>query len=147
MSVKRNVGYADARTRRLHAQVPSVNVSALQNIVRALKEAPADAVFDMQRYVHVCGTPACALGFYAAREDLQSFLTLRAGDMTYTRPDSDMRPSHRACYTDDQLCAHFGLKPKEMFLLFSSRGCDNAATREDAIEYLEGFIEAIRGVT
>lgn len=49
-----------------------------QNMIRALRESPDRAQFSMSRWATRCGTPACVLGHYAARSDLQNIFELRA---------------------------------------------------------------------
>lgn len=47
-----------------------INKPRLEKLIVALEGVkPRD--FDMGRYVHSCGSPACVLGYFASRGDLQ----------------------------------------------------------------------------
>ena len=69
---------------------PKIYRQRLLNVVRALRESPKPKAFSMDWYGYgpneafPCGTPQCALGHYAAREDLQDFLRLGCDDAQTT---------------------------------------------------------------
>lgn len=124
----------------------------LLNIARALRESPEPEDFTMKRYFNQCGTPACALGHYVARTDLQS-------DFYHGR-DGTIR--HRVYgivwYDDPDIQAHFGINREECMELFASPGdetdeedadgnllvhdggCGRARTAIEAAEYIEAFV-------
>jgi hypothetical protein len=110
------------------------------NVVRALEEAKGpEGDFDMSMFVHSCGTPACALGHYAARTDLQSEFQIVRDGMKFGdsyRPISDGYP-------------HFGFQiygPDYMSELFLMDGCGGAKTRAEAAAYIRDFIRRHGGV-
>ena len=96
----------------------------LLNCARACREANGKG-FTMRTTSHVDGTPACALGQYAHRTDLQkSFkLALRVGIVFLKSTIED----------------HFGITPAESSLLFCAHGCDDAKTPMEAAMYIERF--------
>lgn len=67
----------------------------LLNVARALRESPNPKAFTMLRFVHGddsfsntvgsaadwCGTPACALGHYGSRTDLQKIVKIRPANV------------------------------------------------------------------
>lgn len=83
-----------------------------------------------------CGTPACALGHYAVRRDLQKILHLdRDGAFVFAGLDVC------ASYTNRQLQEYFQLNEDESEELFSSWGCNRAQTALQAAKYIEAFVE------
>lgn len=119
----------------------------LLNVARALRESPNPDKFDMVKYGHPCGTPACALGHYAARRDLQDAFGLRAlstsrdlyvthDGLTTWYDDFDVREHFRLdTYDDDE---EEGWSEAEE--LFGGRGCGGAKTAIEAAEYIEAFV-------
>lgn len=104
----------------------------LLNVAKALRESPNPQKFDMGKWGHFCGTPACALGHYAAREDLQSDFSLSFWQGNLEFPGND----HNAA-----ICEHFGINANEGMELFSFWGCGDAATTLGAALYIEAFAE------
>ncbi|MDJ0764826.1 MAG: hypothetical protein QNJ97_17730 [Myxococcota bacterium] len=115
----------------------------MRNLVRCLREAPEPRAFDMGQFgwdkydeevdpLHKCGTPACALGHYAARRDLQRSFVLRKNGLV--RATSGEGPLGEAAQ-------HFGLSSEEVYHLFEYDGCGGAGTDiSKAIDYIESFI-------
>jgi hypothetical protein len=117
-----------------------VRLDRLRKVVQALREAPRaqKSKFTMKCYVFVCGTPACALGHYAARRDLQrSFKLDDRGVKTSAGArlgsPAEERPIHD----------HFGITPEQADELFGMSGCDAAETPIQAARYIERFIKLI----
>lgn len=124
--------------------VISLYEQRLRNCIVALRESPRPDAFSMKRFGwgifdsnpqgYLCGTPACVLGHYAARTDLQDAFVLDA---------QGYRGSGRYGYTPATWgaeCAHFGLTIGECSELFGVVGCGGARTTQEAIAYLEAFI-------
>ncbi|MDJ0764830.1 MAG: hypothetical protein QNJ97_17750 [Myxococcota bacterium] len=127
-----------------------MHVERLMNVARALREAkntPKADNFTMTYFgfesedldeegiPHGCGTPCCAIGFYAVREDLQDLLRLNAdGDLEY-------QPGHTI--TGDlweALSEHFDISDDDVEMLFDSDGCGMAGDNIDqAIAFIENF--------
>lgn len=120
-----------------------VRLDRLRKVVRALREVPPEekSEFTMAHYVHDCGTPACALGHFAARRDLQrAFKIVKRASCTrgtYAQAlygnDSDLLSSGD----------YFGLERAQMNELFGPAGCDDAETPLQAARYIERFIKRI----
>jgi len=105
----------------------------LLNVVRALKEAPNPKRFTMEQIGTFCRTPACALGHYAARHDLQHTFSLSffTGALLIY--------GERGGVACEGVLKHFGITTVEALDLFDQSGCDDAQTLEEAIEYIEQF--------
>lgn len=83
---------------------------------------------------HKCGTPACALGHYAVRDDLQLEFGLdREGELVNS--DGDIMG-----HNDDAVYRHFGVTHTEADALFDSGGCGGANTAEEAAVFIEEFV-------
>lgn len=143
------------------------------NVAKALREAAAaKQKFDMGKWVfgdsgaiigtgynyetcsydqcneeaNICGTPACALGHYAARTDLQRILKVSVlknsrGSKVASMDRFGAEPGSGADFYDEQLMAHFGLTQSEMLELFDADGCGGARTALQAAKYIEKFVK------
>ncbi len=114
-----------------------IRFDRLLSVVRALEEAkepePGKPGFSMSMFVHGCGTPACALGHYAARRDLQSEFEIVGDQLMFKNGTHPL--------LDGSL--HFGfdaLDLDHMSELFSASGCGGAKTRHEAADYIRDFI-------
>ena len=111
-----------------------MNKERLLNVAQALRESPNQDRFTMRQFVyapdaeHTCGSPACALGHYAFRGDLQKTFT----------PDS-FRTGGLACDAPE-VQEHFGITSRQACQLFSAAGCGEAQTTSAAAEYIEKFV-------
>lgn len=116
----------------------------LLNVAKALRESPNPAKFSMGDYASPdCGTPMCAIGHYAARQDLQSFLVLnnkrrahRFASPVFYADD----PNKEVAYDSARLRQHFGICTDDAEFLFGPEGCDHAQTPIEAAEYIEHFV-------
>lgn len=136
-----------------------VHQKRLLNVVRALKESPNPKAFDMRQFGYgkddinedgmawvsgeyvpnKCGTPACALGHYAARPDLQRKFKLKDSGRVYTTSGRLISIGGIMTKTNPVL-VHFGISPEESFELFSSMGCNDAQTPQEAMSYIKKFV-------
>lgn len=123
----------------------------LLNVARALRESPKPEDFTMVGYANLCGTPACALGHYAARTDLQKVFRLVVSVYVanydgnrYTNPPLRLRARPRVRdaigYAHTEVLEHFGINVPAAEELFGSRGCNRAQTAIEAAEYIERFV-------
>jgi hypothetical protein len=110
-----------------------MNKERLLNVAKALRESPNPDLFTMARYGFDCGTPACALGHYAARPDLQDFFKLKQNGMLVLTENDEVP------YGEDEM-EHFGIDEKQAAELFGTEGCGNAQTPIEAAEYIEQFV-------
>jgi len=120
-----------------------MNKQRLQNVVRAVREGRNED-FNMSIYANHCGTPACALGHYAARGDLQEVFSLSS-----VNGDSFKIPVYNNTFTSIHTpftvaAEHFDITIAETVELFSSSGCGKIGrepiTAKQAIAYIENFI-------
>jgi hypothetical protein len=120
-----------------------MNKEYLLNVAKALRESPYAAMFSMTDYANpACGTPMCALGHYAARQDLQSLLVLdnKRRASRYDSPVFYADSGKAVTYDSARLCEHFGISSDDADELFGPDGCDNAATPIEAANYIEHFV-------
>lgn len=112
----------------------NIHAQRLMNVSRALRETPKPKRFDMGKFGNPCGTPACALGHYAVRTDMQSTFRLSfwTGDLKVRGQEVD--------FDGPQICHHFGITEGEAALLFGPSGCNDAQFPEDAAAYIEAFV-------
>lgn len=115
-----------------------MNKKRLLLVAKALRESPNPADFIMRRFGYDCGTPACALGHYAFRKDLQKIFKLnRSGYVARTVNGKDINGIE-----DPAVLKHFGITPEQTQLLFNgSSGCGCAETADSAAVYIERFVE------
>lgn len=123
-----------------------LQVKRLLNVAKALRQGyaahPLD--FGMGNYANECGTPACALGHYAHRRDLQRTFQL---DYLESEHGTDGRKQvvnnggWGIHYDSTPICKHFGINAREATELFASEGCGGAQDGYDAAKYIERFVE------
>ena len=110
-----------------------IHKQRLLNVAKACRETAHPAAFTMFYFGHDCGTPACAMGNYAFRRDLQRTFILRGQDVLTKASDSDLR-------TWIDMRVHFGITEAETVELFDTDGCGGAETHEQAATYIEKFV-------
>ena len=119
-----------------------MNRERLLNVARALRESKKPEEFTMHFYAADCGTPACALGHYAARHDLQDCFALdQDGDLVEVGTDDGEGFQLLTSWDFADVLNHFGITLDEADKLFSSHGCSGATTPIEAAEYIEQFVE------
>lgn len=118
-----------------------VNIPRLKKLITALQDAKPEN-FSMRMYGRrSCSTPACVLGHYAYRRDLQRTLTL-----TSVEDDPErlwLRDAHGQGigYDDRAVLDHFGICEWDADKLFNGiSGCGGATTTKQAIAYIRKFI-------
>lgn len=152
-----------------------IQAKRLLNVAQILREANATSqkkLFTMEKFLYgeqsnifrlrddnsnpkycnieeeFCGTPACALGHYAARPDRQRLLKIvflkrhdgvRYADLAFT---NDARQFSDVGFADKRFSDHFGLNYHEMEKLFGWGGCGGGATTPlRAAKYIERFVK------
>lgn len=141
----------------------------LMNVAKSLFEADEVASFTMEAFFRfkdadgrlvdpsaysnedseiprgTCGTPACALGHFAARTDLQRFLK----PPPMFNPEYDLFNSGVPVYAtdgepisidDNDLEDYFGINWIEVERLFGADGCGGAKTPVAAAKFIERFV-------
>lgn len=111
----------------------------LLNVARACRESEHADKFSMEEYAHPCGTPGCALGNYAMRQDLQKTFGLTTSPI-HGRPWLMWKSISLVYFDSLKVMDHFGLIDGEAWELFSLAGCNNAQTPEEAADYIEQFV-------
>lgn len=114
----------------------SIHRERLLNVVRALREDKDPENFRMYAFSR-CGTPACALGHYAARDDLQHVFRLRKSGWLGLQG----KRSGDIGIDSPAVQEHFGIDFDEADELFGYCGCDGARHPEEAARYIESFVE------
>ena len=140
------------------------NKSRLLNVAKSLREAPVPKAFNMAMWVHDdvhklqdgtkfdCGTPACALGHYASRRDLQKTFEIQVSstDLGFGETEKraklvDTKTGSRVYFGDTvggfTVEKHFGITTEQAEELFGESGCGNAKTPKDAAKYIENFVK------
>lgn len=82
-----------------------------------------------------CGTPACAMGHYAVRTDLQRTFDLNNEGQLCLAGMID------SASMGAEICSHFGIDSDEQDELFGTVGCDEAETPKAAAKYINRFIK------
>ena len=124
-----------------------MNKERLLNVAKALREAPNPTAFTMATFQE-CGTPACALGHYAARQDLQTAFELGEiwGIVPRGQRDEYGNRSMTLEYAGTEVCEHFGITHVQATELFADGGehtpvgCGNPNNAIEAAEYIERFV-------
>lgn len=115
----------------------AIHKKRLLNVAKALRESKVPEAFDMRFFTHIHGyergTPACALGHYASRRDLQRALKINGHGFVM------FGGIYAGCFALFAV-GHFGITQKEAVLLFSSTGCGGAKTAKAAARYIERFV-------
>lgn len=118
----------------------AIHKKRLLNVARALRESPNPEDFTMTQYGYDCGTPACALGHYAARRDLQRVASLQDNTPYGAWLNLAGYGYQLVDFDSEGIQKHFGIARDECHKLFSSRGCGNAKTAIAAAQYIERFV-------
>lgn len=95
-------------------------------------------MISMSAYQKECGSPACVLGHYAYREDLQDVFRINGQYCLL-----DKQENFTLGYDYPQVCEHFGLTPREARMLFSSHGCGvegGVAKPQTVVNYIRNFV-------
>lgn len=130
-------------------QIEQGNVRLLL-AAQATLESKVPASFRMNAYAHDCKTPACVLGNYAIRDDLQDVFELHE----YTRWDGRklvglvpkgnpgfIESGHNTMDCDGTMVQeHFAIGDGVASNIFGVCGCDDADTPQEAAAYIEKFV-------
>lgn len=105
------------------------------NVAVALRESRKPEDFTMAAYYNDRGTPACALGHYAERRDLQKLFQYKFGGITLTKGRDNFN-----FIINPFVLRHFGINEDEAQKLFSDSGCGYSTTALEAARYIEHFL-------
>lgn len=139
---------------RLNLEAVAISLEEGENVE---SDEDGSRQFDMYRFVHFCGAPACALGYAASRPDLQKVLRIKGrrtskpgeygafmkeASLVYTPKYTKLNGGEEyACYTDGVMQEAFGLNTSQASDLFSGGGCGGATTPKRAAKYIRRFIK------
>lgn len=113
-----------------------MNKPRLEKLILALEGVPIKH-FNMDKY-GTCGTPACVLGHFAARTDLQRKFVLKHEFHTQLFAID----GHEVDYWDGEVREYFGINAEQAEALFGPEGCDRAQTPAKARRYIRKFIDS-----
>lgn len=120
----------------------------LLNVARALRESNKPEKFTMHLYGYSdCGTPACALGHYAVRTDLQDiFQLVRSNNVgsLLTIIKTGLIHHDNGIDEDNIVRSHFAISYSDGCRLFSFYGCNRAKTPIEAATFIENFVKSRR---
>ncbi len=128
----------------------TIHKKRLLNVAKALidearwrkKNPPRgpEDMFTMGRYGNPCGSPACAIGTYASRRDLQRAFVLKVdGEFGFDVFDAaDLYISHE---DGENICTHFGITSADADALFGGEGCGGAQTEHEAAAFIRAFVK------
>lgn len=121
-----------------------MNKERLLNVVKALRESPNPEKFSMCHVHNSCGSPACAIGHYVARSDLQSEFLPVPVDHPFMLSNGTghvlLKDGTAVFFSSNALLNHFELGDDEFDDLFSDAGCNWAHTADQAADYIERFV-------
>ena len=119
----------------------------LLNVARALRESIKPKDFTMECYINECGTPACALGHYAFRSDLQTefkLVIITDESSQYYDIEHKNDEGYSLNFDDPEVLEHFAITDGDSWNLFSADGCGYANTALEAALYIENFVKERR---
>jgi hypothetical protein len=90
-------------------------------------------------FTHPCGTPACALGHYAAASPKRWAIIKETSFELWQVPQPRLKLS-RGARTEDDATDEFGLTIREYEELFGGVGCGEAKTAKQAARYIRKFL-------
>lgn len=111
-------------------------IQRFRNLIKTMAELRTP--IDMSR-VHICGTPSCALGHYAAREDMQT--TFYLGGLQGLRA-ARASPYCSIHFNDSLVLNEFGITSEDAEFLFGpvdEHGEARVVTPSEVVEYLTKF--------
>ena len=118
-----------------------INKQRLEKLLVALKGVkPKD--FDMNNYVHACGTPACVLGYFASRVDLQRKFVLAKNAQGYMTCQLRVQDhDYPVDYEDTQVLGYFGINREQAEYLFGGGYPNDGKTPAQMRRKIRKFID------
>lgn len=114
----------------------------LEKLITVLQEADPKG-FSMERFGNACGTPACVLGHYAARRDIQRSFRFLPSDNPHPEFENNITTNkwESVWHDGEEVCSHFGIDSYQAEELFGGDGCNEATTPTQAIRFITKFIK------
>jgi hypothetical protein len=118
-----------------------INKQRLEKLIVALEGVkPKD--FDMNNYVHTCGTPSCALGYFASRVDLQRKFVLAKNEQGYMTCQLRVQDhDYPVDYEDAQVLGYFGINREQAEYLFGGGYPNDGKTPAQMRRKIRKFID------
>jgi len=111
-----------------------MNKARLEKLIVALEGVkPRD--FNMTVYLHPCGSPACVLGYFASRGDLQRKFKLTKHSVSLRDTDEPVD------FYDEEVCGYFGITYTQAESLFGCEGANEFATPAQMRRRIRKFID------
>lgn len=105
----------------------------------ALHKERGERTYSQDVFVHHCGTPACALGHYAANNKRRGW-GFKAADYSFGTGHVTYNGHSQSC-ADPRVLDEFDLSFTEAIELFSGDGCNGARTGKQAAKYIQRFVK------
>jgi hypothetical protein len=112
----------------------------LEKLITAL-EGVKPKQFDMTVYAHKCGTPACVLGHFAARKDLQKKFKFNHKGDAFSAAVLLVKGGTAVYHEDDEVLEYFGITPAQSEYLFGCEGKNEHATPAQMRRQIRKFID------
>lgn len=105
-------------------------------------ELSDERTYSQKVFVHPCGAPACALGHYAAQFPRRFRIKPPGGVFNSNGSIIDALTDAPTLHfnNSETIRNEFAITETEADELFSSSGCDHAATSEEAANYIRKFV-------
>ena len=117
-----------------------MNKARLEKLIVAL-EGVKPKQFDMTVYAHACGTPACVLGHFAARKDLQSKFKFNDKCDRFSAAILSKKTGQAVYHEDDEVLEYFGINDAQSEYLFGCEGKNEHATPAQMRQRIRKFID------
>ena len=96
----------------------------------------------MNNYVHACGTPACVLGYFASRVDLQRKFVLAKNAQGYMTCQLRVQDhDYPVDYEDTQVLGYFGINREQAEYLFGGGYPNDGKTPAQMRRKIRKFID------
>lgn len=124
-----------------------INIERLRQLAQILDRADQQCkehrkpAYNQKRYLHRCGTPACALGHWAAAHPDRWDVFIDGGPTLKKLDPDNITSGLIAFITVEHAAYEFGLTVPQARELFGSHGCGNAKTSQEAAAYIRAFID------
>jgi len=117
-----------------------MNKARLEKLIVAL-DGVKPKQFDMTMYAHACGSPACVLGHFAARSDLQKKFKFNEKCDRFSAAVLLVKGGKPVYFEDDEVLEYFGITPAQSEYLFGCDGPNEFATPAMMRRRIRKFID------
>lgn len=107
-----------------------LKLAAILDTADELHAAKGEPTYQQSAYLHPCGTPACAMGHWAAANP----------DRWHIEPQDRSVNSIIGLPYVEAVRQEFFINPSEEIDIFGMFGCDDALSAKDAAAYIRAFV-------